>query len=53
MTVVEKLDVMIRLAEELRAGGPPILTHELLQVVTALQVLRAELDLLGTEVEGP
>ena len=48
MTAVEKLDQMIRLAEELRAEGPPILIHELLQVVTALRVLREELDPLGS-----
>ena len=45
MTATEKLDEMIRLAEELGAEGPPILTHELLQVLTALRVLRDELAL--------
>jgi len=47
MTRAEKLAEMIRLAEELQAEGPPILAHELLQVVSALRVLRDEMDPLG------
>ena len=50
MTAAEKLDQMIRIAEELRAEGPPILTHELIQVVTALRILRDEVDPLGSVV---
>ena len=48
MTAAEKLDQMIRLAEELRAEGPPILAHELIQVLTALRILRDEVDPLGS-----
>jgi hypothetical protein len=48
MTSVAKLEQMIRLAEELRAEGPPILSHELLQVVTTLRILRDEIDPLGS-----
>lgn len=48
MKMAEKLDQMIRLAEELRAEGPPIVTHELLQVVTTLRILREEVDPLGS-----
>jgi hypothetical protein len=51
MTSAEKLDEMIRLAEELRAEGPPILTHELLQVLNALRVLRDEVDPLKGRVK--
>ncbi len=47
MTAAEKLDQMIRIAEELQAEGPPILTHELIQVLTALRILRDEVDPLG------
>lgn len=48
MNAAEKLDQMIRLAEELRAEGPAILTHELIQVLTALRILREEVDPLGS-----
>ncbi len=48
MNAAEKLDQMIRLAEELRAEGTPILTHELIQVLTALRILRDEVDPLGS-----
>ena len=47
MTTAEKLAEMIRLAEELRADGPPILSHELLQVLNTLRVLRDEVHPLG------
>ena len=47
MTTAEKLAEMIRLAEELRADGPPILSHELLQVLNTLRVLRDEVNPLG------
>ena len=47
MTIGEKLDEMIRIAEELRAAGPPILTHELTQVLSTLQVLRDEIEPLA------
>jgi hypothetical protein len=50
MTSAEKLAEMIRLAEELRAEGPPILTHELLQVLNSLMILRDEVDPLGSGV---
>ena len=44
MTTAEKLAEMIRLAEELQADGPPILSHELLQVLNTLRVLRDEVN---------
>ncbi len=44
MNAAEKLDQMIRLAEELLAEGPAILAHELIQVLTALRILRDEVD---------
>lgn len=44
MTVAENLDEMIRIAEELRATGPPILSHELGQVLSTLRVLRDEIE---------
>lgn len=47
VTVAENLDAMIRIAEELRATGPPIVRHELGQVLSALRVLRDEIDPLG------
>lgn len=50
MTVAEKLALMIRIAEELRAEGPPILAHELLQVLNTLRILRDEVDPLGSGV---
>jgi len=52
MNTVEKLDQMIRLAEELRAEGTPIITHELLQVVATLRILREEVDPLGSAAGG-
>jgi len=48
MTSAKKLTEMIRLAEELRAEGPPILTHELFQVLNTLMILRDEVDPLGS-----
>ena len=50
MVAAEKLDQMIRLAEELRSEGPPILVHELIQVLTTLRILRDEVDPLGSMV---
>jgi hypothetical protein len=49
-TLAQARAEMIRLAEELRAEGPPILTHELLQVLNTLMILRDEVDPLGSGV---